>query len=927
MRAPIFVAVAAMLACNLNLDLPPSPLYVAPVVHATGFADGTAVVVPPLERVVLVANGGRPPFTWSLAAGAAGTITSGGLYTAGNQGHVTDTVTVTDAKGNQASLQISTGDAIAVDGSQLLAALRSGDDYRLFATGGKPPYFFGFADRGNRTGGTLDPLGQYAPGTNAGSADRFRVMDSLGALAELDGTPVRSERIPVADAVRIAHGDLDGDGRDDLVVLSRDIPGRDAIVTVSLPWGGGVVTHTYRFSSDFGNAVDDFVVADVNGDGHADVVVLDAADGLAHVLLSDRSGALSQDAVIPNTGGVGKVDARFEPNAFPQRGRILLAVGSGPLCASGGIAEIDWPQNSATPGAASCLADGELAAFVSLADLDGDGLDDAVWALVGTLSYLTNGATTPVRLTLPANTTAGLPLYPPSAIVGSADLNGDLFGDVAFMLEDVNGGDALLEVLYGGTTPALGPTADSGATAAALDLARLGPLSAPALALYDGSDRIQLFTATDTAAPPAALAVQPGPLAFGTGAISLADLDGDGYADLTTGRLDLPAISVAPGDGQGQFARFPRREEQGDFALGDFDGDGIADLLSVNSTGAVVVQYASRDEVVQGPVIPASAPLWTGFINSRRVGPFLQLGDLDGDGAKDLVYVSSGSELMFRADAAGKGLFPSATDVTLLDLHSQGGNSFATPCGAGIADFGGSASGPDAWGAIQTTTIVNRFTSTDSAVRLAVRDASGVTTVPALGFHGSCQIAATDLSGDGITDFVAACAGDKSGPGGIYRAIASGKGDAIAYPNGGSPAPLISLPTGTSAVIAGVSGDQVVVVYSDLNGRHLVWMQGSGAPVITDDAAPGAVLGAAAGDVFGQQGLDVVVQNDKGQLTSYQADATHHYQRQQSFLAAGELAGLSPLGGTVANVLMRVPVASGLPSTLLVLKNDGSGGF
>lgn len=118
---------------------------------------------------------------------------------------------------------------------------------------------------------------------------------------------------------------------------------------------------------------------------------------------------------------------------------------------------------------------------------------------------------------------------------------------------------------------------------------------------------------------------------------ALGDLDGDGDLDLVVTHDDVSLVSVLLGDGRGGF--HPAQGSPLDAgsrgwhaAIADIDGDGRADL-AIGSAGGVIVlrgDATGRFAPAPGSPIPAGRGAWT-----------LALADLNGDGAPDLVTVNA----------------------------------------------------------------------------------------------------------------------------------------------------------------------------------------------------------------------------------------------------------------------------------------------
>ncbi len=199
--------------------------------------------VAPHESVTFIAFGGQPPYAFSIAAGSSRTPTidaTSGVYTAGDRsdpdpdGIVTDVVRVTDSA---AIPQVAT--IVVPVGARLALTLNAvdihpGQTAQLLASGGKPPYTFGFAARvppandvlrqnggngGNRSHGTVNAFtGDYVPGFSPGAVDWFQVTDATGAPAALrEGPPVGGVPFAIGHGVRrCVVGDFNGDRSQDV---------------------------------------------------------------------------------------------------------------------------------------------------------------------------------------------------------------------------------------------------------------------------------------------------------------------------------------------------------------------------------------------------------------------------------------------------------------------------------------------------------------------------------------------------------------------------------------------------------------------------------------------------------------------------------------------------------------------------------------
>ena len=326
------------------------------------------------------------------------------------------------------------------------------------------------------------------------------------------------------------------------------------------------------------------VVADLNRDGAADVVVANGAAGSLTILPGDGKGGFGPAVSIQTGGTVTAVGvADFNADGWldlaamdADAGTVLVLTGDGKFGfrAAGGPVLV-----TGRPGA------------VAVADFNGDGvLDLAVADSVGhsvTLLFgdgagrMVTGSEGPVAVgALPASVVA-------------ADVNGD--GKVDLI------------------------TANSGTDSITVLL---------------GNGRGQFVEATGSP-----LAVGRKPLG-----LALADFNGDGRLDVAVSNSGSNSVSVLLGDGMASFAPAPGSPfvaavtPQG-MTAGDFNGDGIPDLA--------VSGFGTNDATVllgdgTGALNPApGSPLAAG------VGPVsVVAGDWDRDGRLDLLVVNSDSGLL-----------------------------------------------------------------------------------------------------------------------------------------------------------------------------------------------------------------------------------------------------------------------------------------
>jgi YD repeat-containing protein len=144
----------------------------------------------------------------------------------------------------------------------------------------------------------------------------------------------------------------------------------------------------------------------------------------------------------------------------------------------------------------------------------------------------------------------------------------------------------------------------------------------------------------------------------GLGAVALAvgDLNGDGRTDFVTANQFVSTLSVLVNDGTGKFARadLAARKEPIAVAIGDLNGDGLPDLAAANqgdNTLSLFVQQAdgsyARTDMPAGGA-PAA----------------LSLADLTGDGRLDIAVTGPDAQAIFLYENTGAGTFAAPVRLT-----------------------------------------------------------------------------------------------------------------------------------------------------------------------------------------------------------------------------------------------------------------------
>jgi len=497
-----------------------------------------------------------------------------------------------------------------------------------------------------------------------------------------------------ADPVAVAIGDVDGDGRRDLVVANR----WSEDLSVLLGRGDGDFAPERRFdATGIPVAV---AVADFNGDGRDDVafalpvddrVVIDMAEA-AGVLVPSLTLAVgdSPSALLAaDLDGDGAVDLAvadyFSDDVLVFAGRgdgtfaaaRAFAVGNRPTALVLGLFDADLHADLAVAnegsgdvsvllgdgtggfrqgGAFSTWALGWSAAPRRLvaADFDGDGALDLVAGNFDNYEELNSLVLLPGRGdgTFAAGRFVARAPDGPLALV-AADFNRDGRPDLAFGAHH----GATCCYLRDGTI-VLG-RGDFGFDPGGAYRSGVGPV-AVAAGFFDGDADIDLAVISDAYWDEVAINVGRGDGTMGrapevldpgggAGDVALGDVDGDGRPDIVSLDPYTGRLGVLRSEGGGHFAA-PLTRAIGrsvrSFALGDFNGDGLDDVAILDAVVDEIALFTSsgaglfRDPIVIRPGLDLRA---------------IAAAEVTGDGIEDLLVASGDGGVVILLDAPGNG--------------------------------------------------------------------------------------------------------------------------------------------------------------------------------------------------------------------------------------------------------------------------------
>jgi hypothetical protein len=440
----------------------------------------------------------------------------------------------------------------------------------------------------------LDPIGfvggPMASGDLNADGRQDLVVTSAGGgnvavlLGSADGIPSNPQflSIDAASLDGVAVGDVDGDGLPDMV-----FSGTGTTTATLRPEDQGLWTILNQGAGSFAEPVfdemfeaSDIRLADLNGDGHLDVAGAVLSDSSVAVKLNDGAGGWQRrrdwnTTFLPTDLAIGDFDGDGRPDLVTPSS-VAQPEGDFTLLRNLGNGEFAAREDYRLPGTSNAL---------SLADLSGDGVPDLLTGLIRSgPNFLSIARGDGARGFAPADLLAPLGSFGAYRPVDHAlaDFNDDGHFDVVLAMD--------------------------------------GPPNAALVALNDGSG--QFDVASDV-------------LLMTTGrphGVAIGDFNNDGLIDVAVpnssiGNVDLSIFFNLGNNNWGSEQRYATQGVPIFPVVGDLDGDGWLDVVVGNQSSDVLSIFRNNQGLFTLETMAPGGRAW-----------HLQLIDFNDDNAVDLLF-------------------------------------------------------------------------------------------------------------------------------------------------------------------------------------------------------------------------------------------------------------------------------------------------
>jgi hypothetical protein len=470
-----------------------------------------------------------------------------------------------------------------------------------------------------------------------------------------------------ANPIAIAAGDVDADGDMDLATANFNF------LEVFINTSDGSLAEALRLATP--RSTRDVVLADVTGDGRADLVAVSSDQSTVTVQRSTEDGGFERLPPLPtgdspravvaaDFGGDGLLDL-VTANRSDEDITILRNLGNAEF-----VTGVSYPGGGRRP---SALVTG---------DLDLDGRPDLVVDTIEGFSVSLMGEDLIPEEPISYRARDGAPII--------VDWNGDGVPDIGV------GEASNTLVLFPGEGSGRFPARARRATEFPPDVVQAGDLDGDgdqdAVLISRSPGRLSvLWNRIRGSRPAATLAIEATRYNFTSEphSATIGDVDGDGRLDFITANGGCRSVSVFPGLGNGTLEAavtypMPGTGHLNSITATDLDSDGDLDLAVVDNNGGDAWVLLG-EEGAYGP--------FTSYF--AGAGAFMVThGDVDGDGALELITANSQANSVSLLFNEGKGTFSlprevptgsSPLAVLAEDVDRDGDLDLAVPSASGAA--------------------------------------------------------------------------------------------------------------------------------------------------------------------------------------------------------------------------------------------------